>query len=112
MADGVPDVDMHPPPKRDDPLEELRAIWNDIKAKTESVQRLFRRHSVSPPDSKTSRRLRLAESPWLWGAIGVVAGTAASLAGSYFLGWIFFFAWLGPCATVVLPTPSPSRDVR
>jgi hypothetical protein len=44
--------------------------------------------------NRTRKKWTLAESPWLWGAIGVVAGTAASLAGSYFLGWIFFFAWL------------------
>lgn len=83
-----------PEPRQENPIEEIRAVWDDIKTTTESVRRLFKHRSDTPLKNKTKSKFRLAESPWLWGPLGVIFGTAASLAGSYFVGWIFFFAWV------------------
>jgi hypothetical protein len=42
----------------------------------------------------TTRWKELADSAWLWGAIGLVAGASASVAPAQSLPWIFFVSWL------------------
>lgn len=36
----------------------------------------------------------LIDSPWLWGAIGLIAGSSASVAPTATLGWIFLASWI------------------
>jgi hypothetical protein len=42
----------------------------------------------------SSRWRELGDSAWLWGAIGLIAGAAASVAPTQSLRWIFIVAWV------------------
>lgn len=47
--------------------------------------------SVERKEKRTGWKF-LADSPWLWGALAVVAGAAGSVSPTATLGWIFFAA--------------------